>query len=144
MPEEKKNNFIPKPVFEAVKAFGEDVRAQTSKTPEGKNEYYLSDTKRNEYDGKNGHVIDFRFSLRNHNQEEIQFSLSAKGNLKSATYVDWSSGKPERTFLAKDIDKLDEVARSADLKEMAGLFNWDKVPEKEEQAEAEAEDIELD
>lgn len=143
MPEEKKD-FIPKGVFDAVKAFGEDVRAQTPKTPEGKNEYYLSDTKKNEYDGKEGHVIDYRFSLRNHNQEEIQFSLSAKGNLKSATYVDWSSGKPERTFLAKDIDKLDEVARSADLKEMAGLFNWDKVPAKEAEEQVEAEDIEME
>ncbi len=141
MPTEAKKDFIPKPVFDSVKAFSEDVRAQTPKTAEGKNEYYLSETKKSEYDRKDGsHVVEYNVSLRNHNQEEIRFALTANGVMKNATYLDWSSGKPERTFLAKDIDKLDEVARSADLKEMAGLFNWDKAPAKE----AEAEEVEME
>ena len=133
-------NRLPDAVFNAVKDFSEKVRANTTKTAEGKNEYYTTNAKKNEYDTKAGdHVEEYLFSLRNHQQEEIQFSLSKNGIMRNATYLDWENaegrGPKKKEFLGKDIDKLDGIVRDGGLKNMAAEMNWDMAPSKEQEAE---------
>ena len=130
--------------------FQQEVNSTSPKNADGKNEYYTTTLKKNEYTRKDGtKVVEDVFSLRNHQSEEVQFALSKNGVLKNATYINWASGKPKKEFLAKDIEKLKAVAKDPGLVEMAAKFDWSKAPErtqenaKETEQEEEA-DIELE
>ena len=121
------------------------VNDTSAKNADGKREYYTTDLKRQEYTNKSGEkVVNQIFSLRNHQNEEVQFALSGNGILKHATYIHWQDKKPERTFLAKDLDKLREVAKDPGLVDMAAKFNWEKAPAKEMEEAEDDKDIELE
>ena len=129
------------PALQAKLNFQNIINQTSPKNEDGKNKYYTTSLKKNEYDTKDGsHITEQTFSLRNRQNEQVDFALTNNGVLKHATYIHWNEKQPERTFLAKDLEKLKEIVRDPGLAEMAGKFDWSKSKEKEQ----EQDEIDLD
>lgn len=124
--------------FNAYKEIADKVRQDTPHTAKGEAIITVSSLKPAKAKDNHGEQV---FYLNSKSNEALQFTITANGNLKSAKYIDKAAEEGSKaTFLAKDIDKMQEVVKDPALKRFAAEMNWEKVVPKEAEApEAEAE-----
>lgn len=125
--------------FNVYKEFADKVRQETPRTIKGESIITISSLKPSSK--KNGDQI---FYMNSKNNEALQFTITANGVLKSAKYIDKSAEKKDEkaVFLAKDIDKMQEVVKDPALKQFATAINWSKVAANDTPAQEAEEDIE--
>lgn len=124
--------------FETYKAIADKVRAETPHTINGQSIITVSSLKPAKGKDNHGEQV---FYLNSKSDEALQFTITGKGNLKSVRYIDKAAEEGSKdTFLAKDIDKMNEVVKDPALKRFAAEMDWSKVPQEAEvEAEVEAE-----
>lgn len=127
--------------FNAYKEIADKVRQETPHTIKGESIVTISSLKPSSK--KNGDQI---FYMNSKSNEALQFTITANGVLKSAKYIDKAAEKKDEksVFLAKDIDKMQEIVKDPALKQFASAIDWSKVvaneaPVAEPEAEEEVE-----
>ena len=126
--------------FETYKAIADEVRANSPKVAAtGENIITISSLMPSKNKNAKGDQI---FYLNSKSDESLQFTLSVGGKLKSAKYIDKAAEEGSKmTFLAKDIEKMQEVVKDPALAKFAAQIDWSKA---EPAAEAEAEQSEVE
>lgn len=119
--------------FNAYKEIADKVRQETPHTIKGESIITISSLKPSSK--KNGDQI---FYMNSKSNEALQFTITANGVLKSAKYIDKDAEKKDEksVFLAKDIEKMQEVVKDPALKQFASAIDWSKVVAKEAEAPA--------
>ena len=66
-------------------------------------------------------------------QETIAMVVSPRGCLKSATFINKAIEDGKRTtFIGKDLEKVKTIATSESLFNAVSLYDWSKVPQRED------------
>ena len=126
--------------FEAYMGIASAVRENAPKGEDGKSDITVS--RLNRSTAKGAVFGDQVFYINDKSTKEaLQFTLTINGNLKTVKHIDLSDEeKNSVTYIGKDVEKMKSVVKSETLATMAAEnVNWEKVPEKEAEAE---EDIE--
>ena len=126
--------------FETYKGIADKVRSETPKTVRGDAIITVSSLKPARTRDNEKYTGEQVFYLNSKSNEALQFTITAKGNLKSAKYIDKDQEEGSKSiFLAKDIEKMKEVVKDPALARFASAIDWNKVAVKEDEIEAEAE-----
>ena len=105
-----------------------------------KQEYYLSDLKRNVYNDKDGKEVPTEdFYLNGRKGESIAFQLSINGVLRNATIFHTDKS---RDFVGKDFSLLSEKVTDKGLADLASNLDWTKVQGKIQEQEADGPELE--
>ncbi len=123
--------------FKAYDEIRKGIYADAPKTADGKSTISVGSLKK-AWAKEGEKTLNQTFRIKSKNTDEaVILEISPKGNLVKATYVDPAlEGKDAYKFVAKDFDKLSEMTQDKFLVAAAAKISWDKVPEKEEEAEA--------